>query len=123
MAYAFKCDFNLDKCIKALGLEDKGRIQQTVNETFLKGVEPYTPFETGLLKDSARLHSDLRFGKIIWNAENKARRLYYGEEEWNWSNGGVQEGGLRGPYWAERYMQNGGREEIEKAVRKKVREL
>lgn len=120
MAYDFKCDFNLDDCIKALGLEEKGRVQQAVNEAFLTGVDPYVPFETGLLKDSARLHSDLRFGKIIWNAENKARRLYYGEEEWNWSNGGVQEGGLRGPYWAERYMQNGGREEIEKAARKAV---
>lgn len=120
MAYDFKCDFNLDDCIKALGLEEKGRVQQKVNEEFLKGVEPYVPLDQGTLRDSAKLHTDMRSGEIIWDADNKARRLYYGEKDWNWSNGGVQEGGLRGPYWAERYMQNGGKEKVEKAARKAV---
>ena len=121
MKFDYQCTFNLDDCIRSLGLEEHGRVQCTVDETFLMGVEPYVPMDTGLLKDSARLHTDIGSGEIVWDAENKARRLYYGEEDWNWSNGGMQEGGLRGPYWAERYFQNGGREEIEKAAREAVK--
>lgn len=121
MKFDYQCTFNLDECIRSLGLEEHGRVQCAVDETFLMGVEPYVPMDTGLLKDSARLHTDIGSGEIVWDAENKARRLYYGEEDWNWSNGGMQEGGLRGPYWAERYFQNGGREEIEKAAREAVK--
>lgn len=121
MQFDYQCMFNLDKCIKSLGLEEHGRVQCAIDETFLMGVEPFTPFLDGTLIDSARLHTDIGSGEIIWDAENKARRLYYGEEDWNWSNGGVQEGGLRGPYWAERYIQNGGREQVEKAAREAVK--
>lgn len=121
MGVVYQCTFNLGDCIRTLGLEEKGRVQRVIDETFLRGVEPFTPFLNGTLIDSARLHTDIGSGTIIWNAENKARRLYYGEEDWNWSNGGVQEGGLRGPYWAERYIQNGGRKEIENAAREAVK--
>ncbi|MCH5271579.1 MAG: hypothetical protein J1E83_12655 [Lachnospiraceae bacterium] len=96
-------------------------MQRVVDETFLLGVGPYTPMDEGKLIDSARNHTVIGGGKIIWDVESKARRLYYGEESWNWSNGGVQEGGLRGPYWAERYIQNGGRQEVEDAARKAVK--
>ena len=121
MKFDYQCTFNLDACIRSLGLEEHGRVQCAVDEPFLMGVEPFVPMDTGLLKDSARLHTDIGSGVIVWDAENKARRLYYGEEDWNWSNGGMKEGGLRGPYWADRYFQNGGREEIEKAAREAVK--
>ena len=117
----YQCSFNLDDCIKKLGLEEHGRVQRIADETFIRGVDPYTPLLEGTLIDSARLHTDIGSGEIIWDAENKARRLYYGEESWNWSNGGVQEGGLRGPYWADRYCQNGGIQELEKAAREAVK--
>lgn len=121
MKFDYQCTFNLDKCIRRLGLEEHGRVQQSVDETFLMGVDPYVPLDTGLLRDSARAHTIIGTGEIVWDAENKARRLYYGEMDWNWSNGGVQQGGLRGPYWAERYIQNGGREQVEKAAREAVK--
>lgn len=119
----FDChlDFNMDKCMRNLGLDGQGRVQQVIDNTFLMGVEPYVPMDTGQLIDSARLHTVIGSGEIVWNSGNKARRLYYGENSWNWSNGGVQEGGLRGPYWAHRYIQNGGREQVEKAAREAVR--
>lgn len=121
MQFDYQCSFNLDKCIKSLGLEEHGRVQCAIDEQFLMGVEPFVPMDTGLLINSGRLHTNIGSGEIVWDVENKARRLYYGEEDWNWSNGGVQEGGLRGPYWAERYIQNGGREEIEKVARRAVK--
>lgn len=118
MVFDYQCTFNLDDCIRTLGLDEKGRVQQVIDHTFLKGVKPYVPFLEGTLIDSGRIEEP---GLIVWDADNKARRLYYGEEDWNWSNGGVQDGGLRGPYWAERYIQDGGREQIEKAAREAVK--
>lgn len=120
MKFDYQCHFNVQKELKKLGLEDHGRVQMAIDEAFLTGVEPYTPFLEGYLINSAIQHTDVGSGLIIWDCDNKARRLYYGEMEWNWSNDGVQQGGLRGPYWAERYIQNGGREEIERVARSVV---
>lgn len=120
-SHDYRCTFDLQDCIKKLGLEEGGYVQRVIDGTFLLGVEPYTTKDEGRLIDSAHLHTEIGSGEVIWDVDNKARRLYYGEEDWNWSNGGVQEGGLRGPYWAKRYIQNGGKQEIEDAARKAVK--
>ena len=116
----YQCDFDLDRIVKSLGLQKHGKVQEAIDSTFLMGVEPYVPFVTGALIDSGIQHTDIGSGLIIWDVENKARRLYYGEDFWNWSNGGIQDGGLRGPYWAERYIQNGGKEQIQQVARSVV---
>lgn len=121
MGFDYQCSFNLGDCIRKLGLEERGRVQCAIDTEFLRGVEPYVPLDEGFLIDSGITHTIIGTGEIVWDVENKARRLYYGEEDWNWSNGGVQEGGLRGPYWADRYIQNGGREAIEKVAREAVK--
>lgn len=120
MQIDYQCHFNLDETIRNLGLGEHGRVQKAIDSAFLMGVEPYTPFLEGYLTDSAITHTDIGSGEIVWDVDNKARRLYFGEYYWNWSNGGIQDGGLRGPYWAERYIQNGGRAEIEKVARSAV---
>lgn len=120
MKFDYQCSFNLQNVIKGLGLEDHGRVQYAIDSQFLIGVEPFTPFSEGYLTGSAFFHTDIGSGEIVWDDDNKARYLYYGEYDWNWSNGGTQDGGLRGPYWAERYIQNGGREQIEQVARSVV---
>ena len=122
MRFDYQCNFDLKKCVRRLGLEEKGRVQKAIDEAFLRGVDPYIPLDDGTLRDSGKLYTVRGTGLIVWDAENKARRLYYGEEDWNWSNGGVQVGGLRGPYWAQRYIQNGGKKEIEEVARKAVKQ-
>lgn len=117
MKIDYQCHFDLDKITRNLGLEEHGRVQRAVDSAFLDGVEPFIPHFEGFLIGSS---SGVGSGIIKWDCENKARRLYYGEMDWNWSDGGVQGGGLRGPYWAERYIQNGGREEIQKVARSVV---
>lgn len=117
----FVCNFSADSLIKELGLEPGGRVQTVVDEEFLRGVQPYVPMDTGALIDSGHTHTVVGSGEIVYDCDDKARRLYYGEMDWNWSNGGVQEGGLRGPYWAERYAQNGGIEEMVKAAKEAMK--
>ena len=121
--YDYVCTFNLDDCIKKLGLEEKGRVQQVVDETFLSGVENFVPQDTGALIESSIRKSIVGSGEIVWDVDNKARRLYY-HPEYNFAEKGDSENGGtgRGAYWADRYMQNGGREKIEQAARKAVKE-
>ncbi len=144
----YQCTFNLDKCIKALGLEEKGKIQQFVTNEFMKNVQPFVPFDLagkydnpGGLSASAHIETSkdeegeekkkhlldkayIENGTdIVWPGPY-ARRLYY-HPEYNFQGKGESESnGLgRGAYWADRYMQNGGREEIEKGVRAEIRKL
>lgn len=118
----YNCTFNLDDCIKTLGLEERGRVQRVVDETFLRGVENFVPQDTGALIDSAGKKTVVGSGEIVWDVDNKARRLYY-HPEYNFAEKGDSEsGGMgRGAYWADRYMQNGGREKIEDEVRRMVK--
>ena len=100
-----------------LGLEPGGRVQKAVDEEFLRGVQPYVPMDTGALIDSGHTHTVVGSGEIVYDCDDKARRLYYGEKDWNWSNGGEQAGGLRVHQWAERYEQAGGAENMIKAAK------
>ena len=120
------CTFNLDDCIKTLGLEERGRVQQVVTNEFKKNVEPYVPLDVaekyenpGRLIDSGHIENET---DVVWNTPY-ARRMYY-HPEYNFAEKGDSESGGtgRGGYWADRYMQNGGRDEIEQAARKAVKE-
>ena len=118
----YVCNFSADSLIKELGLEPGGRVQKAVDDTFLLGVQGYVPKDTGGLIGSGDTHTVVGSGEIVYDLEDKARRLYYGEKDWNWSNGDMQEkGGLRGPYWAERYAQDGGIEEMVKAAKEAMK--
>lgn len=117
----YVCNFSAASLIKELGLEPGGRVQKAVDDTFLMGVQGYVPKDTGDLIHSGDTHTVVGSGEIVYDCDDKARRLYYGEKEWNWSNGGVQEDGLRGPYWAERYAQDGGIEEMVRAAKEAMK--
>jgi hypothetical protein len=117
----YVCNFSAASLIKELGLEPGGRVQKAVDEEFLRGVQPYVPMDTGALIDSGLTHTVVGSGEIVYDCDDKARRLYYGEKDWNWSNGGEQAGGLRGHQWAERYEQAGGAENMIKAAKEAMK--
>lgn len=110
----YVCNFNLDDCIKKLGLDEKGRVQQFVTNEFKKNVEPYVPFdEAGKYEDPGSLVESCHIEDntdVVWNTPY-VRRLYY-HPEYNF-----QGAPLRGGYWTDRYMQNGGLEELEQGAR------
>lgn len=120
--YDFSCDFSAVDCLKTLGLDEGGRVQQAVDSAFIRGVKPFTPFDTGALYDSATRNTAVGSGEIVFDESNKARRLYY-HPEYNFNEKGESENGGegRGGYWAERYIQNGGKEQIEQEARKAVK--
>lgn len=133
----YTCNFNLDDCIKSIGMDECGKVQQYVTEQFKQNVFPYVPFdEAGVREGPGRLaesahnessedekkdhlidQSKIENGTdVVWNTPY-ARRLYY-HPEYNY-----QGAPMRGGYWADRYMQNGGQQEIEDGVRNLVKRL
>ena len=79
----YNCTFNLDDCIKTLGLEENGRVQRFVTSEFQKNVEPYVPMDEaekyenpGRLIDSCHIENGT---DVVWNTPY-ARRLYYHPE-------------------------------------------
>lgn len=114
------CNFNLDDCIKTLGLDEKGRVQQVVTNEFMKNVQEFVPLDLkpvgenpGQLIDSCHIEDDT---DVVWNTPY-ARRLYY-HPEYNF-----QGAPMRGGYWADRYLQNGGLEQLEQAARDEVKKM
>ena len=114
----YTCTFNLDDCIKKLGLEEKGRVQRFVTSEFQKNVQPFVPFDVaGKYENPCRLIESCHIENgtdVVWSTPY-ARRLYY-HNEYNF-----QGAPMRGGYWADRYMQDGGQREIEDGARRLVR--
>lgn len=141
MSYDYVCSFNLDDCIKALGLEEKGRVQQVVTNSVLHMSEPYVPFDQGDLLASGHIEGtdvvwDTPYARYMWNGivyEDPDLHCAGFKTENGWfSKKGVQKvpttrslqyhnGNLRGAHWAERMLQNGGLEDIEKKAREAVK--
>ncbi len=138
MGFDYQCTFNLGSCINALGLEERGRVQQVVTNAVLELCEPYIPFDEGDLIASGHIENGT---DIVWNTPY-ARYMWNGivyedpelhcagfETENGWrSRKDVQKvptdrklkynnGSLRGSHWVERMLQDGGIKEIEKMAR------
>ena len=142
MRFDYQCTFNLDDCIRTLGLDEKGRVQQVVTQAVLDLSEPYVPLDEGDLLASGHIENDT---DIVWNTPY-ARYMWNGivyedpdlhcagfktENGWR-SRKDVQKvpsdrnlqyynGAHRGSHWVDRMLQEGGREEIERQAREAVR--
>lgn len=142
MGVNYHCTFNLGDCIHALGLEERGRVQQVVTNEVLRLSGDYVPFASGDLLASGHIENgtdvvwDRPYARYMWNGivyEDPDLHCAGFKTDNGWrSRKGVQKvptdrslqyqnGNLRGAHWVERMMQNGGREEIEKAAREAVK--
>lgn len=141
----YNCTFNMGDCLKTLGLEEKGRVQQYVTNEVIKLSDPYVPFQEGTLKESVHIENgtDVVYGGAAsayanyqWNGIVYEDPLLHcagfevADGGWR-SRKGIekvptdrklqyQNGGLRGAKWVERMLQNGGLEKIEAGIRRVV---
>ncbi len=141
MQLDYECTFNLDRCIKALGLEERGRVQQVITNEVLRLSDPYVPFREGYLRSSGHIENGT---DIVWKSPY-AHYMWTGivyedpvlhcagfrtEDGWR-SRKGVQKlptdrrlkyyrGSKRSAKWVEKMMQDGGREKIEQAARREA---
>lgn len=112
MGVVYECSFNLKDCINTLGLEERGRVQQTVTNELIRLADTYVPFDAaGLYENPGRLRDSVHIENetdVVWNAPY-ARRWYFEDAEFQ---GAPQ----RGNHWVSRMLQDGGLKKIEEAA-------
>lgn len=145
MAVYAECSFEIGDCLRTLGLNEGGRVQQVVVNSILELCDDYIPLDQGDLKSSGHIEDDT---DIVWDtpyAQYMWNGIVYEDPElhcagfktqdgWK-SRRGVQKvpasdgrgmqyqnGANRGPRWVDRMLQEGGREKIEQRARKAVGE-
>ena len=89
------CDSN--KIIRARGLEEKGRVQQFIDNECLKLCAPKVPKDSNALIKSGEIHTKIGSGQLEYRT-HYARRWYYMPAQFQ----GAPE---RGNYWFERMKQ------------------
>lgn len=137
--------FNLKDCNRTLGVNNRGKIQQFVQDEIINLSEPYVPLSQGTLKSSARIDGEdvvyggasIRYARYQWNGivyEDPELHCAGFKTKDGWrSRKNVQKvpterrltyqnGSLRGDHWVTRMLQNGGRRKIEDGVRRLVGE-
>lgn len=71
-------------------------VQAMFDNEVIKVTDPYVPMDTGLLKNTAPLASDIGGGEIVYSTPYAAAQYYRD------GSIGSQTGSLRGPYWGDR---------------------
>lgn len=135
-------DFSVKDCIKNLGLDEGGVVQQVVTNEVITLSEPYVPLAEGDLVASAHVENGtdvvwwLPYAHYMWGGIVYEDPLLhcagFQVEDGGWrSRKGVQKvptnrkleyqnGSLRGPKWVPRMLQDGGAKKIEDEARRAV---
>ena len=114
-------NFDTEEILNNLGFGSGNEAQIAVDKQVLIVCEPYVPFDAasiyptpGKLKASGGENTILGSGNVIYRAPY-ARYLYYHPEF------SYQEAPMRGAYWADRAMQDGGKEKVVKALKSDIK--
>lgn len=101
---------SINNSIKKRGLQVGDKVQKFIDSETIRKMEPYTPLDTGFLKDDApKLSTVIGSGKVIQNAPY-AKKQYY-------TNSGRYQTGQRGKLWFERMKANHKKEILKGAAK------
>lgn len=110
VTYNYEVTYRKNAILNKMGLAEKGEVQKFVANTVLTLATPYVPFDEmelyeqpGRLVESGHVEGDEY--DVVWRTPY-ARRLYY-HPEYNF-----QGAPMRGAYWVDRMMRNGGSDKI-----------
>lgn len=112
-----KYDYELDlsglrDILKERGLKPGGAVQAFVDSEIIRLADPYVPFRTGALKDSALISTVIGQGEIVYATPYAKRMYYHPEYDFNGAP-------MRGAHWVERMWADRG-DEIIKSVAEKA---
>lgn len=136
-----KHTFDPGVCIKALRLEEKGRLTKICAEEILRLSDPYVPFAEGSLKNSGHIengcdvvyttpYAHYMWEGIVYQDPKLHCAGFLTENGWRSRKGVTKEpttrsltygnGSLRGAKWTDRMLQDGGLKQIEETLQKEV---
>ena len=85
--------------IRMRNLQDRGRVQQFIDNEVLRYSDPYIPFDTGALKSSGIRSTVIGSGRVRYDTPY-AKHVYYANR--GTGTQGTAYGGKRGRLWFER---------------------
>ena len=88
----------LDNALEQRGMEPGGEVQRFVDSEVIRLCDPYVPMDTGTLKTSASVATDIGSGEVVYETPY-ARTMYY-NPDLNFQGKDFTPG--RGAFWAER---------------------
>ena len=100
--------------LAARGINPNGSVQKYLDYTVLRLSEPYVPMQSGAMRTSAILHSDIGSGEIEYTVPYSAKQYYEGA-----APGTMHTGGKRGRLWFAR-MKADRLEDIIRSVRRRA---
>lgn len=108
-------EYDLQRILRNKGLEERGKVQQAIDSEVLRACDQYIPFDTGALKNSGTLSTEIGSGSVVYGGANApyARKQYYIPMPHH-------EG--RTAYWFEKMKENGGKDKILEVARRAVNE-
>lgn len=74
MSFAIKTDINAFRMLSTAGLDPQGDAQRFFTGEIMRASDPYTPFDTGVLKNTAQ-----NLGDSIYYNTPYARYMWYGK--------------------------------------------
>lgn len=99
-----------------MNIEPGSPVQKFLDSEFIRITDPYVPFDEaslyarpGRLRDSVIIASDIGSGKVVY--DTPYARYHYYNPEFHFQGAPV-----RGAYWADRAMQDGGRLKLTRKV-------
>lgn len=97
------------------GLEERGRVQQMIDNEVIRIMTPYVPYRNGPLARSSYRMTQIGSGLVKQGGPSApyARRWYYNKEEVEFVGGKVD-------HWFDKAMRNGGAKEILKEVQEMI---
>ncbi len=109
----FRVQLDAAKIMRILGLEEQGRVQKFIDSEVLRLCNQYVPRKNGILIKSGTTNTKIGSGEVKWSTPY-ARRWYYTPANFTGAP-------VRGNYWGQRAMQEGGAQSICAGVKKLVR--
>lgn len=106
------CDIDGKKIIEKRGLESGGKVQQKIDSECLRLMDPYIPKDTGALRDSGILNTEIGSGKIIYSNPYARKQYYIPMQHGN--------GAKRTDYWFENMKADGGKEKLLNVVKRET---
>lgn len=97
---------NINKILARRGLETRGKVQTFIDSEMMRTMEPYMPFDTGMMARSMPLSTDVGSGVVKVNVPYAHRRLH-----------SARKNGLRGPDYFARWKADNCAELLNKAAK------
>ncbi len=92
-------------------------VQQFIDSEVLRLCDDLVPKDTGILKQSGIMHTQIGSGQVKYRTPY-ARRWYYMPANFQEGSGNGKGATGRGNYWFERMKQKGGKQQILKGAKK-----